>query len=606
MSPARQVRPCGQIRQSQIVTTFGPGAMVDLPDQAVVIGGLEHWRGDKVRIYEERLGSRIQALLGLPAAPALYAPPVDLGDPRAPASGITAWLFPEWFVSQFEVGTGEIRTRRLLHRRELVDGKHLDRDRKKHPVVPVRFVQACVRGHLSDIDWHGFVHQGRGPCRRELSLEEQGTSGDLADVYVRCECGAARSLAQATRLAGQPLGGCRGERPWLGPMAKEPCSERARFLIRSASNAYFPQRVTAISIPDRDAALRQAVDRIWEDFLQYVESAEDVRRERRKAKVADALGALDDELVFAEIGRRKQGLAEQRKGIKQAEIEMLLSSEEEIGQDVPGGEFYARALPLPERAGAMRAVERVVLVHRLREVVAQIGFTRFEDPLPDVDAELKLQVEIGALGRESGWLPAVENRGEGVFVAFRQDAIAAWLEREAVKRRGAELAAGFAAWASNRPGTVAPLFPDLPFIMLHSLAHLLITSVSLECGYAASSIRERIYSGDSGYGILLYTGSPDAEGTLGGLVQVGRRLADHLRSALELGQLCSNDPVCAQHRPDNAQEGRFLHGAACHGCLLIAEPSCERRNELLDRALVVPTVDGAGAEFFTAAEGGPA
>ena len=98
--------------------------------------------------------------------------------------------------------------------------------------------------------------------------------------------------------------------------------------------------------------------------------------------------------------------------------------------------------------------------------------------------------------------------------------------------------------------------------------------------------------------VLLYTGTPDAEGTLGGLVQVGRRIARHLDTALELGRLCSNDPVCAQHKPDQAHEGRIMHGAACHGCLLIAEPSCERRNELLDRSLVVPTVDLADAAFF--------
>ncbi len=134
--------------------------------------------------------------------------------------------------------------------------------------------------------------------------------------------------------------------------------------------------------------------------------------------------------------------------------------------------------------------------------------------------------------------------------------------------------------------------------MLHSLSHLLITAVSLECGYSASSIRERIYAGESGYGILLYTATPDSEGTLGGLAMVGRKTELHLRNALEMGQLCSNDPVCAQHRPDNPQEERFLHGAACHGCLLIAETSCERYNEYLDRELVVPTVMATGVEFF--------
>ena len=135
--------------------------------------------------------------------------------------------------------------------------------------------------------------------------------------------------------------------------------------------------------------------------------------------------------------------------------------------------------------------------------------------------------------------------------------------------------------------------------MLHSFSHSLITAVSLECGYPASSIRERIYAlPNVGYGVLLYTGSSDAEGTLGGLIEVGCRIHEHVRSALDLGELCSNDPVCAQHQPDNAHEHRFLHGASCHGCLLIAETSCEQHNDFLDRALVVRTVDNRGTEFF--------
>ena len=140
--------------------------------------------------------------------------------------------------------------------------------------------------------------------------------------------------------------------------------------------------------------------------------------------------------------------------------------------------------------------------------------------------------------------------------------------------------------------------PSLEIVMLHSLSHLLITAVSLECGYGASAISERIYVGEQGLGILLYTGSAHSEGTLGGLVEVGRHLDTHLKNALERGRLCSNDPVCAQHKPDSTHEARYLHGAACHGCLLIAETSCERQNQLLDRSLVVPTVDASTWALF--------
>ena len=136
--------------------------------------------------------------------------------------------------------------------------------------------------------------------------------------------------------------------------------------------------------------------------------------------------------------------------------------------------------------------------------------------------------------------------------------------------------------------------------MLHTLSHLLLQSLSTHCGYPAASIRERIYVDARGerYGLLLYTASPDAEGTLGGLVQQARDIEIHLERALEAAELCSNDPVCAQHRPSVSVEDRLLHGAACHGCTLIAETSCEMWNDYLDRALVVPTLDVPDAAFF--------
>ena len=106
-----------------------------------------------------------------------------------------------------------------------------------------------------------------------------------------------------------------------------------------------------------------------------------------------------------------------------------------------------------------------------------------------------------------------------------------------------------------------------------------------------------------GFGVLLFTGTTDAEGTLGGLIQAGRRIHEHVHNALTMGELCSNDPVCAQHESQNPHERRFLHGAACHGCVLIAETSCEMYNDYLDRTLVVPTLERRGTEFFKTDDG---
>lgn len=599
-------RPHGQIRRSQLITSFGPGSMMDLPNHSVLISGLDSWSTGGDEIIEPRLVDKLKELFDPPLQVLkLYNPPPDNDDPTAPQTGITAWQFPEWFITQdvdSDPGHGAVRARMLVHRRMLTKGKFIDDSKKKRTVVPVRFVRACRNGHIGDLDWYEFVHGGATDCRRQIWIEERGTSGDLAEVWVRCECGKGeRSMAQAAESP-QSLGRCDGKRPWLGPYSAEKCGEPNRLLIRTASNAYFPQLMSVISLPDRNETLREAVETVW-DFIGEVEDVEMLKYERKKAKVHAVLDGYRDEEVFAEIKVRRGQSAESQKSIKQAEMETLIASKDELGDDKPDGTFFARNLP---RAAWdrpwMSGVERIVLVHRLREVMAQVGFTRFEAVSPDIDGELEIGVRRASLAREITWLPAIENRGEGVFIQFRKEAVEEWVARKDVIDRGMRLLAGYDAWKGEHSGAKKKFVEAgglLPYVLFHSFSHLLLTAVSLECGYPASSIRERIYTiPDIGYGVLLYTGTSDAEGTLGGLIQVGRRIHEHIRNALEMGELCSNDPVCAQHEPANQHERRFLHGAACHGCLLISETSCEQHNEFLDRALVVPTVDHLGIEFF--------
>ena len=609
---SKRIPPVGELRQSQVITTFGPGAMVDLPDHAVLIGGLDDWHGDRARIDEERLEGRVEDLLRRGSVK-LFAPPVDDGDRNAVSANIPAIQFPTWFLGQIQKTYVDergrrYRTRPLVRWNQLRDGKYFDEDRKKRPIVPIRFVRACVRGHLGDVDWYAFVHRDYESRQvGQLWFDEGGAGNDFQEIFVRLAPtaqahGPRRPLSDATVPEGFPLGMCTGRMPWLGPRVKEPCDKPAKLLTRSASNAYFAQTLSVISIPDLDSALKEAVATVFEDFLQYAESLADVTRERKKQKVFYALEGHTDDDVWAEVQRRKKGGGQgQSKSIKQAEIETLLAAPLTMGEDKPEGLYYARARdPSTIPAVLGDRLTGVVLVHKLREVIAQVGFTRFEAAMPDIDGELSLEVELAPLAREMSWVPANENKGEGIFLSFSDDAIADWLDEAknpGIKDRKERLLAGFEAWA-RRKDLEDVEFPGLPYLMLHSLAHLLITAVSLECGYSASSIRERVYAGEWGHGILLYTGGAGSEGTLGGLVQVGRSIEHHLARALEQGRLCSNDPVCAQHDPANLFEERFLHGAACHGCLLVAETSCERRNELLDRSLVVPTVSTPEAAFF--------
>jgi hypothetical protein len=137
--------------------------------------------------------------------------------------------------------------------------------------------------------------------------------------------------------------------------------------------------------------------------------------------------------------------------------------------------------------------------------------------------------------------------------------------------------------------------------MLHTFSHLLIRELALECGYNAASIRERIYSDadskDPMAGVLLYTAAADSDGTLGGLVELGKpeNLGRLIKQALRRATVCSSDPLCSEH---NAATDRTLHGASCHACGFVAETSCERCNRYLDRALLVPTFDCTDAGIF--------
>lgn len=602
-----RLRPHGQLRRSQVITTFGPGALVDLPRHSVIIAGLEHWdtRGAE-EIVEPRLVEKIRPILGVTSLALKAPPPTDENADRL--NGVMAWEFPNWCVTQDTRDMKHGRSRYLLNRSALeANGKFRDPEPpgRNLIVIPIRFVRACPRGHINDIDWPWFAHNGKG-CGAQLYLDERGTGGDLTEVFIRCACGAERCMIEALQKEASPLGMCQGDRPWLGRDFAEKCTEKNRLLIRSASNAYFPQCMSVISIPEGREDVAEGVSVVW-DVLQAVANASQLAAFMAIPKVKAAVGCFDDADILEEIERRR-GAAQQGKKltVKEAELKTLTTPSEEIGKDAPSREieFYARALPRSDWDKAshtqgldLSAIQRVLLVHRLREVVAQVGFTRFEYATPDTQGELDLEVRRASLAGEVSWIPAFENRGEGIFLSFEKSRIDAWAAGEAIKRRMDMFALGMTEWLREHPGSRRQT-PGPGYMLLHSLSHLLITSVSLECGYPTSSIRERIYAGPSGYGILLYTASPDAEGTLGGLIDVGRRIGRFLRSAVELATLCSNDPICAQHLPNDLGERRFLHGSACHGCLLIAETCCEQQNDFLDRTMVARTVENAGAEFF--------
>jgi hypothetical protein len=288
----------------------------------------------------------------------------------------------------------------------------------------------------------------------------------------------------------------------------------------------------------------------------------------------------------------------------------------EASSDLKGPEFNVFTNPDPPQdwpdfmvtredapATFQDVIDYVVLCERLREVNALIGFTRVEPPEETSgaeDAPARAPLATGTIE----WVPATEVRGEGIFLRFNAKKLASWLSRQRVQERTQQLLAAHRAFRSaRRLDPPDARFPGALYVLLHSFAHILIRELALECGYSAASVRERIYASRHGEspdmaGILIYTAAPDSDGTLGGLVELGRahNLGPLIERALRRAAICASDPLCAEHNP-NAHD-RSLHGAACHACSFVAETSCEIGNRYLDRAFIVPTSNQEELSFF--------
>jgi Domain of unknown function (DUF1998) len=613
----------GELRPSQIMFSFGIGAVVDLPNLSVMVMGLNEW--DTVQsdpLAEERLLAAVRQELG-PQVQKLIQPPVPPDNQDNSSSnyssgsfgyaakvGIPVSPFPGWGVcpacrllapfssSIFTLKDDAYRPdkTRYIHGNCTKSGKY------PPTVIPARFLVACSQGHLDDFPWLYFVHRGKTGCPGSLRLLEAGISGSAADVIVKCDrCGQSpRSLSEAFGGLGQQnMPQCRGRHPHLRRFADDGCTEQMKSILLGASNSWFPVTLSVLSIPSTSNTLGQLVETNWAIFQELSdESQVDLLRRIGQLK---AFSQYSDADLWKEIQRQKSPDSKADndvRNLKLPEWEVFSAANPDL--NTPNFRLRPEAPP----TGYDAYFSKTVLIERLREVRALIGFTRIESPGDLSDIGDINEVALAPLSRDRPkWVPASDVRGEGIFLQFREDAIAAWIKRHPyLETYEKQSHIAHTQWRTARNiDNPAENFPELRYMLLHSFAHALMRQMAIECGYAAASLRERIYSSRRGdevsmAGILIYTASPDSEGTLGGLVGLGKPavLGRHIDQALEQIGLCASDPLCAEHEP--LQDGT-LHWSACHACLFSPETSCERSNKYLDRALLVPTVNQTTENF---------
>lgn len=569
-------------RSSQLISPFGPGSIIDIGDESLILMDIKHWPTNLDEIKLDRLTKEAGIW-------ALKKPPIlkTRWEKVHKNNALMTQRFPTWLFCP--------RCRRLKrwNKENPVNEQGVpvceNSACKGKTLVPMRFVAACNHGHLQDVPWGRWAHQNQKescPIPKDqlyfYSNSKKGSGLDALEIHCK-NCGATNSLGSIMKEGALNIS-CSDKQPWeYNEGYSRNCKEPLRVLQRGASNLYYPIIRSALDIPyEVSSQGNYIIDAIegtedYKDLLRALERGKNKRAESCAEDLADEFGFTVNEIMQAvESGGepKREFKIPDDKELRVAEWDVLSNSNIVEKQNA---NFVTRTTKFKssESFGFEEYIKKVVLVDKLREVRAFCGFERIK---PDDNPVLMKSAD----GQRS-WLPACEVFGEGIFIEFNQRAIEDWeYQASSFVKPRIDIAQKQYAYVTS---SYLPE-PTAKFIALHTFAHLLIRQLSFESGYSSGSLRERIYADEEQAGILIYTADGDSEGSLGGLVQQGEpnRLFPAIIAALETANWCSNDPVCSELE---SQGVMGLNKAACHSCTLVSETSCENNNLLLDRKLLI-------------------
>ncbi len=639
-------------RPSSLLYTYGPGSIMDLPGFSISPAGLDDWEPIWKRrqfiptILEPRLLNVVRLYLG-PQVDALRPFPWQ---PKKGFSnegndlGVPSRVFPQWLrctgcdylgplprfsytnTHPFRPDLAQFTHKSCPGRGKPTEGKK-GNSKRESPAVPAQHLLTCSNGHLDEFPYTLWVHRG-GKCPKavtpDLKMRDANVGKSVGSTITCASCGATRGMAEAQGRIGRTKipQTCRGRHPHLEAFDKS-CDAAPALIMMGASNLWFASIQSIIVMPRTELEETEALaDRLRVELgpvqlRQFSDQVVVLRALATAAKI-DVSAVSDDELQAAVsdvLAPPDSDTTRQEKLAAWDPVELL----------VPEWRYLQKPALFPQQqnsSGLMvtemqrgpsldSRIARVVAVNKMKKVNAVLGFTRLDevDRVSDVAGRL---VKLTRDGRPT-WVPATEDRGEGIFVQLDLEALNVW-EQTVLSSQ---------LWQSHREShrrnfqrrfseTAKLVNPDsrLPaprYWLLHSLSHALIREMAMSCGYGAASLSERLYAWaaspqrEAAAGLLICTTASDSDGTLGGLVALSEpaRFQNLVRSALRRASRCSSDPVCAMRTPSDPED--FLHGAACHCCSFASETSCEKANRFLDRRLLLtlPSSSGDGiAGFF--------
>lgn len=641
----------GSARPSSLLYTYGSGAVMDLPGFSVMPAGLDDWepiwkrRAFVPTILEPRLLNVVRLHLG-PQVDSLrpfpWQPKQGQNTTEGNDLGIPARVFPQWFrctgcdylgpLPRFSyANTHPFRPDLAQFTHKSCPGRGGQRSgstsgKRQSPAVPAQHLLTCTNGHLDEFPYTLWVHRG-GKCLKaeqpDLKMRDANVGASVGSTIICASCGVTRGMAEAQGAVGRDKlpQTCRRRHPHLNAFDSS-CQARPSLIMMGASNLWFPSTQSIIVMPRSDAEEQEALaDRLRvelgaEQIKQFGDQVA-VIRALAEARRIDTSSITDNELVAAIADVLAPADSDEERQEK-------LAAWDPVDLLVPEWQYLQKPSLFPQQqnvSGLMVTetqrgpnlhlrIARVVAVNQMKKVNAVLGFTRLDemDRVNDLASRL---VKLTRNGKPT-WVPATEDRGEGIFLQLDLDAVSAWEQtirssslwdahRRAHRRN-------FQRRFSETAKLVDPdiRLPAPRYWLLHTFAHTLIREMAMSCGYGAASLTERIYGWSStpqrnaAAGLLICTTASDSEGTLGGLVALSEpaRLQGLVVSALRRAGRCSSDPVCAMRTPSDPED--FLHGAACHCCAFASETSCEKANRFLDRRflLSLPSASGNAVPGF--------
>ena len=591
----REVKELGEVRSSQLITSYGVGAIVDFRNETAILGGADDWYRDPEKDEGQVLHCHnLEKILGKqffvrPRFNKKQNPVYK----RSYSHDIGAYRFPSMLYCP--------SCTFLFHESEISGAQkgelHCPNCRSR--LVPSRFIVVCRHGHIDDFPYSKWVHRGQA-CEKQtdgkhprLKLFNVNNQTNLGSLMVACEeCKKIRSMHEAfVSDALSAVYQCAGRYPWLEIDDYHECAETAVARMRSATGVYMPVNISALNIPPWSTNISKVL-------AKHLDALEGKNAESLKAyiqkKVCPALPGVSIGQILNTYSilasKEYQEHPSTLKELYEEEYKALCEEEEDEKAD-----FSARKMSIPNKYRDY--ICSISAIDRLTEVVAMVGFTRLQAWNGDLDSPCIAPV----FSRDPGtWLPAVDMHGEGIFIRLNEEKVESWERKnEHIYKQMMDNVKKSSIHCENASAR---------YVLLHTLSHLLIRSLAKLCGYQTSSLKERVYStypnGEKMAGILVYTASSDSEGSLGGLVaQAGpEHIAENLDALLEEAEWCSGDPLCMISTGANAQGIDGLNYAACHQCALLPETSCTMRNVLLDRAALIGREDDGTIGFFSPQE----